>query len=87
MVTLRRSVIGALAVLLLASGVACKQPPSVQTPAQTISTDTPEIAALRVKANAGRAFSQYNLGVIYGVGGGRRPAGLCVSGGVVSQSG
>ena len=68
MLTMRR-LLGGMLVVLLVSGVACEQPPSVQAPAQTISTDTPEIAALRVKANAGRAFSQYNLGVMYGVGG------------------
>ena len=54
--------------VLLVSGVACKQSSSVQAPAQTISTDTPEIAALRVKANAGDADAQYNLGNAYYMG-------------------
>ena len=35
---------------------------------QTVSTDTPEIAALRVKANAGDAGAQYSLGVMYAEG-------------------
>ena len=44
--------------LLLVSGVACKQS----------STDTPEIAALSVKANAGDADAQHNLGSAYDLG-------------------
>ena len=63
-----RGVLGGMLALLLVSGVACKQPPSVQVPAQTVSTDTPEIAALRVKANAGDAESQHNLAVMYEIG-------------------
>ena len=34
----------------------------------TEPTETAEIAALRVKANAGDADAQYNLGVCYNVG-------------------
>ena len=45
--------------LLLVSGVAG---------AQTVSTDTPEIAALRVKANAGDAKAQTTLGASYYLG-------------------
>ena len=52
----------------LLGGVLCKQSPSVQTPAQTVSTDTPEIAALRVKANAGDADAQFELGYAYSSG-------------------
>ena len=63
-----RRLLGGVLVLVV-SGVACKQPPSVQkTPAQTISTDTPEIAALRVKANAGDAVAQRALGGRYALG-------------------
>ena len=54
--------------LLLVSGVACKQSSSVQAPAQTVPTDTPEIAALRVTANAGDADAQQNLGFAYANG-------------------
>jgi hypothetical protein len=56
MLNLRRSVVGA-ALVLLVSGVA-----SAQTPSPT------DIAALRVKANAGNADAQYNLGVWYRFG-------------------
>ena len=45
--------------LLLVSGVAG---------AQTVSTDTPTIAALRVRANAGDADAQWHLGVMYARG-------------------
>ena len=55
---MRRLLGGVLVMLLLASGVACKQS----------STDTPEIAALSVKANAGDADAQYNLGASYYIG-------------------
>ena len=58
MLTMRRLLGGVLVMLLLASGVACKQS----------STDTPEIAALSVKANAGDADAQYNLGASYYIG-------------------
>ena len=51
MLTLRSSVVGVVAVLLV-SGVACNQAPS-------------DIEALRVQANAGDADAQYNLGVSY----------------------
>ena len=51
-----RRLLGGVLVVLLVSGVAG---------AQTVSTDTPKIAALRVKANAGDADAQYNLGRIY----------------------
>ena len=54
----RRLLGGVLVVLLVVSGVACKQS----------STDTPEIAALSVKANAGDADAQYNLGASYYLG-------------------
>ena len=56
MLNLRRSVVGA-ALVLLVSGVA-----SAQTPSPT------DIAELRVKANAGNADAQYNLGVWYRFG-------------------
>ena len=56
--TMRRLLGGVLAVLLVVGGVACKQS----------STDTPEIAALSVKANAGDADAQYNLGASYYIG-------------------
>ena len=56
---LTRRLLGAVLALLLVSGVAG---------AQTVLTDTPEIAALRVKANAGDADAQYNLGVWYNFG-------------------
>ena len=55
MVTLRRLLSGVLVVLLV-SGVAG---------AQTVPTDTPKIAALRVKANAGDAEAQWALGAMY----------------------
>ena len=55
--TMRRLLGGVLAVLLVI-GVACEQS----------STDTPEIAALSVKANAGDADAQYNLGASYYIG-------------------
>ena len=45
--------------VLLVSGVAS---------AQTVLTDTPEIAALRVKANAGDASAQFYLGGMYRLG-------------------
>jgi uncharacterized protein len=54
MLTLRRLLGGMLAVLLVI-GVACEQS----------STDTPEIAALSVKANAGDADAQHKLGYAY----------------------
>jgi hypothetical protein len=54
MLTLRRGVVGVVAVLLV-GGVA-----SAQTPT--------DIAALRVKADAGDADAQYNLGVWYRFG-------------------
>ena len=47
---------GGMLALLLVSGVAG---------AQTVSTDTPEIAALRVAANAGDLAVQYILGRLY----------------------
>ena len=49
--TMRRLLGGVLVVLLLVSGVAG---------AQTVPTDTPKIAALRVKANAGDADALSN---------------------------
>ena len=54
-----RRLLGGMLAVLLVSGVAG---------AQTVLTDTPEIAALRVKANAGDADAQYNLGVWYNFG-------------------
>ena len=60
-----RRLLGGMLAVLLVSGVACKQSSSVQAPAQTVSTDTPEIAALRVTANAGDAHAQWHLGVMY----------------------
>lgn len=57
MLNMRRLLGGMLAVLLV-SGVACKQS----------STDTPEIAALSVKANAGDADAQHKLGYAYDKG-------------------
>jgi len=57
MLNMRRLLGGMLAVLLV-SGVACKQS----------STDTPEIAALSVKANAGDADAQHKLGASYYIG-------------------
>ncbi len=53
-----RRLLGGMLAVLLVSGVACKQS----------STDTPEIAALSVKANAGDADAQYNLGSAYDLG-------------------
>ena len=60
MLNTRRLLGGVLVVLLVVSGVACKQPPSVQTPAQTETAPTApaDVAALRVKANAGDADAQ-----------------------------
>ena len=63
-----RRLLGGMLALLLVSGVAGAQTPPVRPPAQTVPTDTPEIAALRVKANAGDADAQYNLGVWYNFG-------------------
>jgi TPR repeat protein len=54
MLTLRRSVVGVVAVLLV-SGVAWAQTPAT-------------IAEWRVQANAGDAAAQYNLGMMYGRG-------------------
>ena len=56
-----RRLLDGMLVVLLVSGVAG---------AQTVSSDTPEIAALRVKANAGGADTRYYLGNAYdnGVG-------------------
>ena len=56
--------------LLVVSGVACKQPPSVQTPAQTETTPTApaDVAALSVKANAGDPAAQHSLGYAYDKG-------------------
>jgi Sel1 repeat len=64
----RRLLGGMLVVLLVSGGVAGAQTPPVRPRAQTVSTDTPEIAALRVKANAGDADAQSNLGYAYVVG-------------------
>ena len=61
----RRRRLGGVLVVLLVSGVACKQSSSVQAPAQTVSTETPEIAAMRVTANAGDAIAQLLLGLAY----------------------
>ena len=66
-----RGLLGGMLALLLVSGVAGAQTPPVRPRAQTVSTDTPEIAAMRVKANAGDAFAQFNLGVMYRTGVGR----------------
>ena len=63
-----RTLLGGMLAVLLVSGVAGAQTPPVRPRAQTVSTDTPEIAALRVKANAGDAGAQYNLGLMYGNG-------------------
>ena len=60
MLNMRRLLGGMLAVLLV-SGVAG---------AQTVSTDTPAIAALRVKANAGDADAQWDFGMRYRIGSG-----------------
>ena len=57
--SLTRRFLGGMLALLLVSGVAG---------AQTVSTDTPEIAALRVKANAGDADAQRFLGYAYSKG-------------------
>ena len=53
-----RGVRGGMLALLLVNGVAGAQTPPVRPRAQTVSTDTPAIAALRLKANAGDAFAQ-----------------------------
>ena len=66
--SLTRRLLGGMLALLLVSGVAGAQTPPVRPRAQTVLTDTPEIAALRVKANAGDADAQYNLGVWYNFG-------------------
>ena len=58
MLTLRRGVVG-VALVLLVNGVAL---------AQTASGESATIAALRVKANAGDASSQWVLGVAYQLG-------------------
>jgi uncharacterized protein len=65
-----RGVRGGMLAVLLVSGVAGAQTPPVRPRAQTVSTDTPTIAALRVKANAGDADAQWNLGVMYRIGSG-----------------
>ena len=57
--SLTRRLLGGLLAVLLVSGVAG---------AQTVPTDTPKIAALRVKANAGDADAQSSLGVAYAKG-------------------
>ena len=54
--SLTRRLLGGVLAVLLVSGVAG---------AQTVSTDTPKIAALRVKANAGDAEAQWLLGNAY----------------------
>ena len=65
--SLTRRLLGGVLAVLLVSGVACKQPPSVQAPAQTETAPTAptDVAALRVKANAGDADAQHKLGVSY----------------------
>ena len=70
--TMRRLLGGVLAVLLV-SGVVGAQTPPVRPRAQTVSTDTPKIAALRVKANAGDAEAQWLLGLLYANGQGGVP--------------
>ena len=60
MLNLRRCVVLVAAVLLVSGGASAQAP--------TTSTETAEIAALRVKANAGDADAQYNLGVWYHFG-------------------
>ena len=60
-----RRLLGGMLAVLLVSGVAGAQTPPVRPRAQTVSTDTPEIAALRVKANAGDAAAQFYLGLMY----------------------
>ena len=62
-----RRLLGGVLVVLVVSGVACKQPPSVQAPAQTETAPTApaDVAALRVIANAGNADAQYLLGLFY----------------------
>ena len=68
--SMTRRLLGGMLAVLLVSGAACKQSSSVQTPAhtETAPTETAEIANLRVKANAGDADAQYNLGASYYLG-------------------
>ena len=68
--SMTRRLLGGMLVVLLVSGVACKQSSSVQAPAQTETAPTAptDVAALRVKANAGDADAQFNLGVWYNFG-------------------
>ena len=63
-----RGVLSGMLVVLLVSGVAGAQTPAVRPRAQTVPTDTPEIAAMRVKANAGDADAQWFLGYAYDIG-------------------
>ena len=68
--SLTRRLLSGVLVVLLMSGVACKQSPSVQAPAQTETAPTApaDVAALRVKANAGDAGAQNYLGFAYDSG-------------------
>ena len=68
--SMTRRLLGGMLVVLLVSGVACKQPPSVQTPAQTETAPTAptDVAATRAKANAGDADAQKNIGDAYADG-------------------
>ena len=63
-----RRLLGGMLAVLLVSGVAGAQTPPVRLRAQTVSTDTPAIAALRVEANAGDADAQWLLGYAYEIG-------------------
>lgn len=49
-------------------GLAGAQTPPVRPRAQTVSTDTPEIADIRAEANAGDAVAQNNFGDAYYLG-------------------
>ena len=60
MLNLRSCVVGVLAVLLVGTGCS--------SPSQTATSESAEIAATRVKANAGDADAQNNLALLYGSG-------------------
>jgi len=68
--SLTRRLLSGVLVVLLMSGVACKQSPSVQAPAQTETAPTAsaDVELLRVLADVGDAPAQRNLGLAYETG-------------------